>query len=140
MAGIFKTSALAAALLGFAAMAPAPASAGSFGLMVTPSGDTAKLIRSGLQIYAMAEQHESGSRKKNRARVEQRGKRNASAIGQKGRNNNAFVVQNGDDHRANVRQAGRNNTLGVFQFGRGTDLDIGQYGRNQTGLVFLGGW
>ncbi|ODA66432.1 curlin minor subunit CsgB [Methyloligella halotolerans] len=122
---------------------PATASAGgtvSFGL--TPSGDTARMISTGLQIYSMVEDHKNGSkgRKKNNAHVDQKGKRNAAAIGQSGRGNNGFVVQRGDDHSATLDQRGRNNTLGVFQFGRGATFDGRQSGYGRNSIVFQGGW
>ncbi|MFD0986958.1 curlin [Methyloligella solikamskensis] len=139
----FKTT-MAALVIGACSLGvPATASAGgtiSFG--ITPSGDTARMISTGLQIYSMVEDHKNGSkgRKKNNAHVDQKGKRNAAAIGQSGRRNNGFVVQRGDDHSATLDQRGRNNTLGVFQFGRGATFDGRQNGYGRNAIVFQGGW
>jgi len=122
---------------------PAAANAGgTFSFGITPSGDTARMISTGLQIYSMVEDSKSGSksRKKNHAYVDQKGKRNAAAIGQGGRRNTGFVVQRGDDHSATLDQRGRNNTLGVFQFGRGATFDARQSGYGRNAIVFQGGW
>ncbi|XSG81416.1 MAG: curlin [Methyloligella sp. ZOD6] len=137
-------SALAALTIGLCTMSiPAAAFAGgtiSFG--VTPSGDTARMISTGLQIYSMVQDHKNGSkgRKRNSAHVDQKGKRNAAAIGQSGRGNNGFIVQRGDDHSATLDQRGRNNTLGVIQFGRGATFDGSQRGYGRNAIVFQGGW
>lgn len=114
----------------------APASAGSFTLSLTPRGDSADLIRSGLQIYGIVNELQG----KNHAKVKQKGRNNAAAVSQQGAGNYGLVYQNGKGHGATLTQAGRDNAMGVFQFGRATNADVIQAGRGDVGLVFQGGW
>ncbi len=129
---------LAALLLGAAALS-APASAGSMTMVITPKGDTADFIQKGLQIYSLVEQ-QKGKKKKNHAKVDQKGNDNAAAISQKGGGNYGLVVQRGHGHTATVSQDGWNNALGVFQFGKNADLDYVQGGNGQASIVLQGGW
>jgi hypothetical protein len=119
-----------------AVAASTPASAGSFTLSVTPHGDSADLIRQGLQIYGIVNEFKG----KNHAKVSQKGRNNAAALSQKGAGNHGLVYQRGRGHTATLSQTGRNNAFGVFQFGRQTNIDVVQVGRGDVGLVFQGGW
>ena len=79
-----------AALLSFVALplAPQPAEAGGrIGFTVSPKGQDAELIRTGLELYSLTR----SLRKKNRARVRQQGSDNGAAIAQHGDNNNAAI-------------------------------------------------
>jgi len=127
---------LAAAVIALTAAAATPASAGSFTLSLTPRGESADLVRSGLQIYGIV----NGLKGENHAKVKQKGRNNAAAVRQKGKGNYGLVYQKGKGHEATLDQAGRNNALGLFQFGRATNADVVQYGRGEVGLVFQGGW
>ena len=127
---------LAAAVIALTAAAATPASAGSFTLSLTPHGESADVIRSGLQIYGVV----NGLKGKNHAKVKQKGRNNAAAVSQKGAGNHGLVYQRGNDHNATLTQAGRDNALGIFQFGRATNVDVVQAGRGDVGLVFQGGW
>ncbi len=129
---------LVALLLGVATLS-APASAGSMTMVITPHGDAADLLQTGLQIYSLVQQ-QKGKKNKNHAKVDQKGSDNAAAISQKGDGNYGLVVQRGHGHTATVSQDGRNNALGVFQFGKNTDLDYAQGGNGQASIVLQGGW
>ena len=133
-------TALAAAVIAVGANAVTPAVAGSLSLSLTPSGDSADLIRSGLQIYGIVNELKGEKAAKNHAKVKQKGRNNAAAVSQKGAGNYGLVYQRGNGHNATLTQAGHNNALGVLQFGRATDVDVVQAGRGDVGLVFLGGW
>ncbi len=127
---------LVAAAIAVAATAATPASAGSFTFTLTPRGDSADLIKSGLQIYGLVNEFKG----KNHAKVDQKGRNNAAAISQKGQGNYGLVYQRGKGHEATLTQAGRNNAFGIFQFGKATNADVVQTGRGDVGLVFQGGW
>ena len=131
---------LVAAVIAVAAGSASPASAGGITLSLTPRGDSADLIRSGLQVYGIVNELKGKTKGKNHAKVNQKGRNNAAAVSQKGAGNNGLVYQRGKDHNATVTQAGRDNALGVFQFGRATNIDVVQAGRGEVGLVFQGGW
>jgi hypothetical protein len=111
---------------------------GGITMMLTPQGDTARMIQQGLQIYGMVQQHKSN--KKNNAKVSQKGRNNAAALSQKGGGNYGLLHQRGSGHTATVAQEGRNNAFGAFQFGRNTNLDMVQTGNSQLNLIFQGGW
>lgn len=129
-------AALAAAVIALVASASTPASAGSFTLSLTPRGESADLVRHGLEIYGIVNELQG----KNKARVDQKGRNNAAAIDQKGAGNHGLVYQRGRGHTATLTQAGRNNAYGIFQFGRATNVNVTQFGRGDVGLVFQGGW
>ncbi len=129
---------LAALLLGLATLS-APASAGSMTMVITPHGDAANLLQTGLQIYSLAQQHK-GKKNKNHAKVDQKGSDNAAALQQTGAGNYGLVVQRGHGHTATVSQDGFNNALGVFQFGKNADLDYVQSGNGKASIVLQGGW
>lgn len=127
---------VAAAIIAVTAIASTPASAGSLTFTLTPRGDSADLIRSGLQIYGIVNELKG----KNHAKVDQKGRNNAAAVSQKGKGNYGLVYQRGRGHEATLAQAGRNNAFGIFQFGKATNADVVQTGRGDVGLVFQGGW
>jgi hypothetical protein len=127
---------LAATVIIVVAIASTPASAGSFTLSLTPRGDSAELIRSGLEIYGLV----NGLKGKNHAKVHQKGRNNAAAVSQKGKGNYGLVYQRGRGHEAILTQAGRNNAFGIFQFGKATNVDVAQFGRGDVGLIFQCGW
>jgi hypothetical protein len=127
---------LAATIISVAVVASTPASAGSFTLSLTPRGDSADLIRSGLEIYGMVNELKG----KNHAKVDQKGRNNAAAVSQKGKGNYGLVYQRGRGHQATLTQAGRDNAFGIFQFGKATNVDVAQFGRGDVGLIFQGGW
>lgn len=127
---------LAAAVIATTVGTSAPVSAGNFTLSLTPHGDSADLIRHGLEIYGIV----NDLKGKNKAHVNQKGRNNAAAVSQKGAGNHGLVYQRGKHHTATLTQAGRNNAFGIFQFGRATNLDAVQVGRGDVGLVFQGGW
>jgi hypothetical protein len=129
-------SGLAAAVIAITASASGPALAGSFNLSLVPHGDSADLVRHGLQIYGILNELKG----KNKAHVIQKGRNNAAAVSQKGVGNQGLIYQRGKHHTATLTQAGRNNAFGIFQFGSATDLDVVQHGRGDVGLVFQGGW
>lgn len=112
----------------------APADAGGIAVTVTPTGDSAKVIRQGLKIYSWTRHLDS------RARVDQRGSGNAAAIGQSGSGNWAGVFQRGSGHTGTISQAGNSNAYGLFQFGRNTSAAASQTGNGKVGFTFLGGW
>ncbi|MEZ5827715.1 MAG: curlin [Hyphomicrobiales bacterium] len=136
MSKIKTNSALAAAAIVLTMGLATPASAGSFTISLTPRGDSADLIRNGLQIYGIVNELQG----KNKAKVDQKGRDNAAAVSQSGAGNYGLVYQRGRSHSATLSQAGRNNTYGIFQFGKATNVDVVQVGRGDVGLVFQGGW
>jgi hypothetical protein len=142
MKRLTNTAGALALLAGLAALhVPAPAEAdGNVAVMITPSGDAADFISTGLRIYGLTQQYKGSKKKKNLAAVKQKGVNNAAALSQKGAGNYGLVYQKGKGHTATASQDGYNNALGVFQFGKNTNLDIGQYGVGQNGIVLQGGW
>lgn len=131
---------LMAAIVTLAALhVPVPAFAGgSVTVSIAPQGEAAEIIRQGLQIYSIVQQQKT--KKKNHARIDQKGRGNAAALSQKGGNNYGLIHQRGRDHTATVAQEGWNNGFGVFQFGRNTNIDVAQIGRGKVGLVLQSGW
>ena len=142
MKRLTNTAGALALLAGLAALhVPAPAEAdGNVAVMITPSGDAADFISTGLRIYGLTQQYKGSKKKKNLAAVKQKGVNNAAALSQKGAGNYGLVYQKGKGHTAMASQDGYNNALGVFQFGKNTNLDVGQYGVGQNGIVLQGGW
>jgi Curlin associated repeat len=142
MKRLTNTAGALALLAGLAAVhVPAPAEAdGNVAVMITPSGDAADFISTGLRIYGLTQQYKGSKKKKNLAAVKQKGVNNAAALSQKGAGNYGLVYQKGKGHTATASQGGYNNALGVFQFGKNTNLDVGQYGVGQNGIVLQGGW
>ncbi len=132
-------SACVAALLPFVAMplAPQPAEAGGrIGFTVSPKGQDAELIRTGLELYSLTR----SLRKKNRARVSQQGSDNGAAIAQHGDNNNAAIFQRGRGNSGSISQNGNNNAFALFQFGKRGNTSVTQNGDGNAGLRFEGGW
>lgn len=136
-----KRASLLAALIGAAVlMAPAPASAGGITMMITPEGGTADLIQHGMQIYSIFEQQKKQKKKRNHAKLDQKGRDNAAAVSQRGVDNYGMIFQRGRGHTATLAQDGSDNALGVFQFGRNTNVDVAQTGQGNVGLVLQGRW
>ncbi len=71
------SSALMATLIALSSLS-GPAFAGGITMVLTPHGDAANLLQTGLQIYSMVEQ-QKGKKKKNHAKVDQKGSDNAAA-------------------------------------------------------------
>ena len=142
MKRLTNTAGALALLAGLAALhVPAPAEAdGNVAVMITPSGDAADFISTGLRIYGLTQQYKGSKKKMNLATLKQKGVNNAAALSQKGAGNYGLVYQKGKGHTATASQGGYNNALGVFQFGKNTNLDVGQYGVGQNGIVLQGGW
>ena len=142
MKRLTNTAGALALLIGLAALhVPAPAEAGgNVAVVITPSGEAADFISTGLRIYGLTQQYKGSKKKKNLATVKQKGVNNAAALSQKGTGNYGLVYQKGKGHTATASQGGYNNALGVFQFGKNTNLDVGQYGVGQNGIILQGGW
>jgi len=98
--GTLKDS-LAATVIAVTAIASTPASAGSFTLSLTPRGDSAEMVRTGLEIYGLV----NDLKGKNHAKVDQKGRNNAAAVSQKSEGNYALVYQRGRGHEATLRPA-----------------------------------
>jgi hypothetical protein len=139
MTSRLKFSAISMAALIALSSLSAPAAAGGVTMVLTPRGDAANLFQTGLQIYSLVEQ-QKGKKKKNHAKVDQKGSDNAAALQQTGAGNYGLVVQRGKGHTATVSQDGFNNALGVFQFGKNADLDYVQAGNGKASIVLQGGW
>lgn len=117
-----------------ACLTAAPAAADGWSFSLTPRGDAAKVIGTGLQIYSITRDL------KNRAKATQRGKGNGAAISQSGRGNNALIVQRGKGNSGTITQNGNYNSYALFQFGRRNSGDVVQNGSGQVGLTFQGRW
>jgi hypothetical protein len=139
MTSRLKFSAISMAALIALSSLSAPAAAGGVTMVLTPRGDAANPFQTGLQIYSLVEQ-QKGKKKKNHAKVDQKGSDNAAALQQTGAGNYGLVVQRGKGHTATVSQDGFNNALGVFQFGKNADLDYVQAGNGKASIVLQGGW
>jgi hypothetical protein len=111
-----------------------PASANGWSFTLTPKGDAARTIGTGLQIYGIARQL------RNRAKTDQRGEGNGAAISQSGHGNNALIFQRGKGNSGTVTQTGNYNSYGLFQFGRRNAGHVAQNGNGQVGLTFQGSW
>ncbi len=116
------------------AFAATPASANGWSFTVTPKGDSARVIGTGLQLYGLTREL------KNRAKTDQRGTGNGAAISQNGRGNTGLIVQRGKNNSATLTQNGNNNAWGIFQFGRGNTSDVVQNGDGRVGFTFMGNW
>lgn len=131
------TCALSAVAFLAVSLVPDPVSAGGrVGFTVSPRGEEAEALRTGLQLYSFAR----SMRKKNRARVDQRGSGNSAAIGQNGENNWAGVFQRGRGHSGSITQDGNDNAYALLQFGRNGDTSVRQSGNGNVGARFEWGW
>ena len=114
-----------------------PAHAGGrIGFTVTPKGQHAEAIRTGLALYSAAR----SLRKKNFARVDQQGSNNGAAISQRGQDNWASVFQRGRGNSGTISQNGNNNAFALFQFGKKDNTNVSQNGDGNVGVRFEGGW
>jgi major curlin subunit len=126
---------IAAFIVGSVAIAAAvPATANGWSFTLTPKGDAAQVIGTGMQFYGMARDL------RNRAKTKQRGQGNHAAISQSGRGNNALIVQRGKGNSGSITQNGNYNSYGLFQFGRRNSGNVVQNGNGQVGLTFQGSW
>ena len=127
---------VAAAVLSVAILSgfPAAADAKGFSLTLTPKGDAAKVVGTGLSVYGTVQQL------RNRAKTSQRGESNAAGIGQAGVGNRAVVVQRGNNNTGTVSQSGNYNAYGLFQFGRGNHSNVVQEGNGRVGITIQGRW
>jgi hypothetical protein len=70
-----------AAMIGLGALQiSAPTAAGGITLMVTPDGESADIIQQGLRIYSIVQEQKEKKKRKNHARVDQKGRDNAGAV------------------------------------------------------------
>lgn len=116
------------------AAAPAAHAGGTVGVTITPRGELAHVLSTGLSIYSLVQS------RKSRAKVDQRGTGNAAGIAQSGSGNFAKVVQRGKGHTGTISQNGDNNAFTTFQFGRRTTSNVTQSGNGNVGLGFQFGW
>lgn len=118
-------------------LSPQPAAAGGrLGFTVTPRGEEAQALRTGLQLYSIAR----GMRKKNRARVDQAGSGNGAAIAQHGEGNWAGVFQRGRGNSGSITQNGNDNGYALFQFGKNGNTSVSQNGNGNIGARFEWDW
>ena len=110
---------------------------GRVGFTVTPRGEDAEVVRTGLQLYSIAR---SWKKKKNRAQVDQQGTNNGAGISQRGSSNWASIVQRGRDNSGTINQNGDNNAFALFQFGKKGNTAVTQNGDGNVGVRFEGGW
>lgn len=109
---------------------------GQIGFTVTPKGQDAEVIRTGIALYSVAR----SLRHKNRARVDQQGSNNGAAISQRGQDNWARIFQRGRGNSGTVSQNGNNNAFALFQFGKKGNTNVSQNGDGNVGVRFEGGW
>ncbi len=134
-----RKAACSVAVAAFVALSlvPAPASAGGrIGFTVSPRGEEAEALRTGLQLYSTAR----SLKKKNRARVDQHGRGNGAAIAQHGENNWAGVFQRGRGNSGSITQNGNDNGYALFQFGKNGNTSVSQNGNGNVGARFEWGW
>lgn len=136
MTGCEVRAAATALLVALAAVGAAPAAhaGGTVGVTITPRGELAEVLSTGLSIYSLVQS------RKSRAKVDQRGAGNAAGIAQSGSGNFAKVVQRGRGHTGTISQNGDNNAFTTFQFGRRTTSHVTQSGNGNVGLGFQFGW
>lgn len=126
---------LATALLVQPLASPA-AHAGNIGFTVSPKGDEAKALQTGLKLYSLAK----NLKRKNRARVDQAGSGNSAGLTQTGRGNWGSVFQRGRDNSGAITQTGNGNSFALFQFGKNNNSSHTQIGNGQAGARFEFGW
>ncbi|MEQ1712141.1 MAG: curlin [Hyphomicrobium sp.] len=132
------TCVVTAAVFVALSLIPDPASAGGrIGFTVSPRGEEAEALRTGLQLYSIAR---SLNKKKHRARVDQRGQGNGAAIAQHGENNSAGIFQRGRGNSGSITQNGNDNAYALFQFGRKGNTSVSQNGNGNAGARFEWGW
>jgi len=129
---------VAAIFVGIATLHVAePAHAGGrIGFTVTPKGQDAEVLRTGIALYSVAR----SLRKKNRAVVDQQGSNNAAAISQRGQDNVAGIFQRGRGNSGTISQDGNGNAFALFQFGKKGNTNVSQNGNGNVGVRFEGGW
>jgi hypothetical protein len=127
-------AAMLGAMLALPVAASPAAAGGGFSIQLSPTGETADLVRMGLGVYSMIEG------RKNNGKIRQDGRGNGAAIAQGGRGNYGFIDQDGDGHSAVLDQRGRGNAFGVIQSGKRTNAHVVQRGNGGVGLLFQHGW
>ena len=111
-----------------------PAQADGVSITLRPRGESAEVIREGLNFYSLFRDL------RNRAKTNQRGSNNGAAIAQNGRGNNAYVFQRGRDNSGTITQNGNHNSYGIFQFGRRNSTTVVQNGNGEVGITLQGNW
>ena len=134
----FVSVALLAATMPFLAPAAPAEAGGRIGFTVTPKGEEAEALRTGLAVYSAVRSLRKA--KRNRAKVEQYGKGNGAAVAQRGENNWARVVQRGRGNSGSISQDGNDNAFALIQFGKRNDTHVSQNGNSNAGARFEYGW
>jgi hypothetical protein len=128
-------AALAAALVGSAAVPRPAAAGGSVSLSYNPTrGRDVQALQMGLELYSLYNGPKHG------ANVRQRGWNNMAGIAQYGAGNQGIISQEGRGHSATLRQYGNGNSYGIFQFGRNTSVNVSQYRQGSAGTTLQFGW
>ncbi len=117
-------------------LASLSAYAGNIGFTVSPKGDEAKALQTGLKLYSLAKD----LKRKNRARVDQVGSGNSGAVTQNGQSNWGRVFQRGRNNTGAVTQNGNSNSFALFQFGKNNTSSHTQAGNSQASARFELGW
>lgn len=115
-----------------------PAKAGSIGFTVSPKGEDAEALRTGLELYSVVRSLQKS--KKNRAKIQQYGDGNGAAISQRGQNNWAHVFQRGRGNSGSISQNGDDNAFALVQLGKRNNTQVTQNGNGNAGLRFEWGW
>lgn len=116
----------------------ASAQDGRIGFTLTPRGQDAETLRTGLALYSAVRSIRKG--KKNRAKIEQYGKDNGAAISQRGENNWSHVIQRGRGNSGRISQNGNDNAFALVQFGKRNNSHVSQNGNGNAGVRFEWGW
>jgi hypothetical protein len=114
------------------------AQAGSFGFTITPKGEEAAALRTGLELYSAVRSIRKGNA--NRASTDQQGQDNRAGISQRGSNNRAHVFQRGRGNTGSISQNGDNNAFALVQLGRRNNSNVTQNGNGNAGIRFEWGW
>ncbi|MBR2537277.1 MAG: curlin [Hyphomicrobium sp.] len=139
MISAVKVLSMAALVAAMPLFAPAsPANAGSIGFTVSPKGEDAEALRSGLALYSTV--RSLRKHKKNRAKIEQYGEGNGAAISQRGENNWANVFQRGRGNTGTISQNGDDNAFALVQLGKRNSSQVTQNGNGNAGIRFEWGW
>jgi Curlin associated repeat len=136
-ARLMSVAMLAAAMPFLVSVAPAEAG-GRIGFTVSPKGEEAEALRTGLALYSAVRSIRKG--KKNQAKVEQYGEGNGAAISQRGENNWGHVFQRGRGNSGSISQNGNDNAFALFQFGKRNSTQVSQNGNGNAGARFEWGW
>lgn len=130
--------ALLAAATPFLTPATPAEAGGRVGFTVTPKGQDAEALRTGLALYSAVRSIRRS--KKNRAMIEQYGEGNGAAISQRGENNWGHVVQRGRNNSGSIGQNGNDNAFALVQLGKRNNTHVSQNGNGNAGVRFEWGW